>query len=396
MKNVLKLSGCLLFALLAVLIVLNLQSLPVGAKLSVTPAVSGLRQQENAFTYTLYLPIIHRPPDFIYGIYPDPSNYSSNISNVQDLGLGWVKMQMPWKDVEFAPGEPHWGAWDSRIEAYHEAGINVLLVLTKAPNWARPADDDRGVEGLPENPQTYVTFVLSVTERYSGKVQAIEVWDQQNLYYMVGGQGRVSAANYMELLGATYDAVKAEHPEITVVSGGLVPTGAPLPWAVDDRVYLRQMYALGLKDHCDAVGAMPSGFANPPDSLWPEGDLPNQGYDDHPSFFFRNTMEDYRRIIIDAGDEDKKIWATEFGWAVWRCTLDDRFTYAKQTSLEEQAQYIRRAYEMGKAWGWVGAMFLWNLDYALTAPNTELANFSILDSGGPTPAYEAVRDMPKP
>jgi hypothetical protein len=36
-------------------------------------------------------------------------------------------------------------------------------------------------------------------------------------------------------------------------------------------------------------------------------------------------------------------------------------------------------------------MFLWNLDYSLTAPGTELGFYSILD----TPAYEALRELEK-
>ncbi len=32
---------------------------------------------------------------------------------------------------------------------------------------------------------------------------------------------------------------------------------------------------------------------------------------------------------------------------------------------------------MAKSWGWVGPMFLWNLDYNVTQPSTELAAFGI-------------------
>jgi hypothetical protein len=80
---------------------------------------------------------------------------------------------------------------------------------------------------------------------------------------------------------------------------------------------------------------------------------------------------------------------------VWRFTGDARFVFAQRNSLDIQAQYTVKAYQMGKAWGWVGVMFLWNLDYGVTQPDSELANFSILTRGGGTPAYEALRAMPK-
>jgi hypothetical protein len=102
-------------------------------------------------------------------------------------------------------------------------------------------------------------------------------------------------------------------------------------------------------------------------------------------------MEEYRQVMVANGDGHKTIWPTEFGWPVWRFTGDERFVFAKQNSEAAQAQYSVRAYEMGRAWGWVGTMFLWNLDYNITAGSTELANFGIAG----TATYNALANMPK-
>jgi hypothetical protein len=177
-----------------------------------------------------------------------------------------------------------------------------------------------------------------------------------------------------------------------VVSGAMTPTGAPPPVAMDDVEYLRQMYANGAKGYFDAVGAHPSGFANDPEAVYQGGDYdPARGYDDHRSFFFRATMEAYRQVMVDNGDGSKTIWPTEFGWPVWRFTGDSRFTFAQENSVQRQAEYTVKAYQLGKSWGWVGTMFLWNLDYNVTAANSELANFGIAG----TPAYDALSSMPK-
>ncbi len=58
-------------------------------------------------------------------------------------------------------------------------------------------------------------------------------------------------------------------------------------------------------------------------------------------------------------------------------------------------QWIVQAYQMGKAWGWVGPMFVWNLDYGITAPGRESSYFSLLLPSGPVPAYYALAAMPK-
>ncbi|MEM7032043.1 MAG: hypothetical protein AAF629_20990 [Chloroflexota bacterium] len=334
---------------------------------------------------------------FDYGIQVDPGgDLNSHVGHVQSLGFRWIKVQMPWKEVEPYPGGYQWGRWDNLVDIYHRNGISVLLSIPKSPDWARPGDDDRSVEGPPADVQTYANFVAAVAGRYAGRVQAIEVWNEQNLYYEAGGEGRVNVDDYMALLRSSYWSIKNINPGMIVVSGAMTPTGAPFPWAVDDVLYLRQMYERGLKDVSDAIGAHPSGFANPPDALYQGGDYdPNRGYDDHRSFFFRNTMEEYRRVMVQFGDGNKAIWPTEFGWPVWFYHGDERFIFARDNTPEEQAQFIRRAYEISRAWGWVGPMFLWNLDYAVTSPNTELANFSIVTRNGLTPAYEALRNMPK-
>jgi spore germination protein YaaH len=330
---------------------------------------------------------------FGYGIQADPrGNTSANIGLIKGMGFNWVKFQMAWKDVESAPGNYSWGFWDEVIGSYSANGVKILLSIPKAPDWARPPDDDKTVEGPPQDPNTYANFVAAVAARYAGKVTAIEIWNEQNLYYEAGGQGRINPAAYTELLKLSYNAIKAVNPDMIVVTGALTPTGAPPPVALDDVEYLRQMYANGAKGFFDAVGAHPSGFANPPDALYQGGDFdPARGYDDHRSFFFRNTMEDYRRVMVENGDGDKTIWPTEFGWPVWRFTGDARFVFAQENSPDEQAQFTVKAYQLGREWGWVGTMFLWNLDYNVTAGNSELANFGIVG----TPTYDALAKMPK-
>ena len=104
-------------------------------------------------------------------------------------------------------------------------------------------------------------------------------------------------------------------------------------------------------------------------------------------------MEGYRHVMIAHGDGNKSIVPTEFGWAV-SDNPQAGYEYARDNTYTEQAQWITTAYQWGKNTGWVGPMILWNLDYGVTAPGTELSNFSLLRNG-PTPAYTAIANMPK-
>ena len=326
---------------------------------------------------------------FDYGMHVAPvDDLSAQIKQLQELQIGWVFIEMPWREVEPRENDYQWAAWDERIAAYHQAGLQILLSITAAPDWARPADDDKAVNGLPEEPQDYAKFVAQVARRYGDQIGAIEVWQAQNFYYAVGGEGRIVVDTYMALLKAAYQAIKTVDPTIVVISGSLTPTQAVPPFGIDDLAYLRRMYALGLKDVSDAIGAHLSGFANPPEATLSIGraDSPEREFDDHRSFFFRDTLEAYREVMLAYDDGHTLIWATSFGWPVLRY-YDKRFDFAKENSLEDQAAYTVRAFELGRQWGWVGPMFLFNLDYARLEPGDALANYSLLTEAGPTLTY---------
>jgi len=337
---------------------------------------------------------------FDYGIQVDPrGNKSANIGHIQTIGFRWVKFQMPWKDVEPTPGNYQWGTWDDVIGAYSGAGIKVLLSIPKAPDWARPAGDNRSVEGPPADYGTFAKFLGEVATRYKGRVQAIEVWNEQNLWYE-GGGSPMPPEQYVAMLSAAYQAIKAADPNMIVVSGAPTPAGSVAGAAIDDIDYLNGMYAAGVKNVSDAIGSHPSGYNCPATGDWqtvtdPTATSFRGPFDNrHHSWCFRGTMEGYRNVMVANGDTAKTIWPTEFGWAV-SSNPQAGYEYARDNTLQEQAQWIVEAYQQAKQWGWVGTMFLWNLDYGVTAAGTELANFAILTPGGPAPAYSGLAGMPK-
>jgi hypothetical protein len=159
------------------------------------------------------------------------------------------------------------------------------------------------------------------------------------------------------------------------------------------------MYAAGLKGAADVVGVHPSGYNCPASADWQTVTDPAAGFrgpfdNRHHSWCFRGTMEGYRNVMVANGDANKRLWPTEFGWAV-SDTPQTGYEYAADNTREEQAQWIVEAYQQAKGWGWVGPMFLWNLNYDVTRPGSEQAAFSIFTAGGPTPAYQALASMPK-
>lgn len=336
---------------------------------------------------------------FNYGIQADPNGDSQlNIGAVKELGFEWVKFQMPWKAVEPTQGSYDWAAWDTVIEAYAAQNIKVMLHIVKAPDWARPANDDKSVDGPPANLADYAGFVAEVARRYRDKVQAVEIWDEQNLWYKAGGKGRINAAAYVELLQQAYPAIKAANPNMLVISGGLTPAENVDNLALDDVEYLKQMYANGVKGYFDALGAHPAGTNCPALADWRTVTPAEAGAEvflepftrRHHSWCFLGTMEAYREVMLSNNDGGRAIAITQFGWAVGD-SPQPGYTFALDNTPAERARWLVEAYQWAKKQGWVGPMVLWNLDYSLTTPVTELGYFSIYY----TSAYEALVEMPK-
>ena len=371
-------------------------------ELSPTPAEEPTQPPEATPAPT---PLPSPPPagsaqaSFAYGIQVDPSGDPDEIiGHLKTLGIEWVKFQVSWKEMEPQENIRNWGEWDRLILAYHNAGYKILLSIVKAPDWARPANTDLSQDGPPADPQTYARFVGELAKRYKGGVQAIEVWNEQNLA-REGGGAPMPPADYVALLSAAYQAIKTADPSIVVVSGGPTPAGDVPGAAIDDITYLNAMYAAGLKGASDAIGAHPSGYNCPAAADWRTVTDPSAVFrgpfdNRHHSWCFRGTMEGYRDVMVANGDGDKRLWPTEFGWAV-SAAPHTGYEYAADTTREEQAGWIVEAFGQAKAWGWVGPTFLWNLNYDITRPGSEQAAFGILTSQGPTPAYRALANVPK-
>ncbi|MCO6452196.1 MAG: SH3 domain-containing protein [Caldilineales bacterium] len=343
---------------------------------------------------------------FGYGVQIQPyygADITAAANAIKDLGFNWVKWQVLWRDIEKAPGQFDWGEQDHLVGFFSGQGINVLSSVVKAPEWARPADADLGVEGPPADPQTFANFLGAFAGHYCGRVRAIEVWNEQNLHYEWGNEP-LDAARYMDLLKRSYAAIKAACPQMTVVSGALTPVGDYGNLAVDDFRYLEAMYQHGLKGVSDAIGAHPSGYNVPPNLTWQQacGFVSSENAQfmgpcdtPHHSWSARSTLEGYRNIMLKYGDGAKRIWPTEFGWAAGGA-FDGNYMYANDNTYDEQARWTRDFYQMMKNWGYVGPAFLWNLNFATTNPGSQLAQWSILDQfGGPGQTYEALKWMPK-
>ncbi len=321
----------------------------------------------------------------------------------------WIKLQASWEFLQ--PNGPTddvttstaYSIFQAHVQRAHNEGFNVLVSVAKAPDWARNTQEE---DGPPYDPQLLANFMTHLLERVGREVSAIEIWNEPNLRREWVGELPFSGAGYMQLFRPAYDAIRAFDPNMPIVTAGLAPTGTnPELGSVDDREYLRQMYAAGLGDPYYtnvAVGVHPYSWGNPPDARCCDN-IEGRSWDDDPHFFFMNTIEEYREIMVNNGHAAVQMWSTEFGWATWEGIPSEApelwMTY---NSAEQQAEYTIRAFQIGQSRDYMGPMFLWNLNFAnptLIEQRNEMVGYSLfvpLPNGGITrPLYDWLANRPQ-
>ncbi len=347
-------------------------------------------------------------------------NVDYTMGQVESLGMGWVKQQMRWADVERNPGEMEWGPYDWVVEAANQRGIKVMFSVVDAPSWKHSSYvDDNPEAAPPDDLADFADFLGIVAERYRGRIHAIEVWNEQNLDREWDTAEGVNAGRYVEMLRLSYQAIKSRDPNIIVISGALSPAAGP--WldpnnsnriiVMDDFEYLDQMITAGLLNYCDCVGTHHNGINIPPsvdcDGTYQDPDAQFRGYWDppqppHHSWCFKTTLEGYHEHIAAAG-EDKPLCVTEFGWATAEGFdgYPQGFEFALDNTLEEQAQWDVEAFQLMRQWGFVRLAFLWNLNFSQLhgglGPESPNAPYGIIDLQGiARPAFGAIGAMEKP
>jgi polysaccharide biosynthesis protein PslG len=315
------------------------------------------------------------------------------VNAVKAAGFGWVKQQVRWDGLQPSPGAaPGWGNLDSAVSAAQGAGLKVMFSTVAAPAWAAAPGSH-----FPKNPSDAAAFFGAMAAHFKGRVQAYEIWNEENFATEVGA-GQINAGNYVELLKAVYPAIKAADPAAIVVTGAPTPTGVNDPnIAFRDLTYLQQMYAYqngAVKPFFDALGAHNEPFGNQPEEDVAHHSAP--GYSTDPSFFFRQ-VEDYRNLMVQNGDGAKGIWETEIGYDS-NPLAPASYSYAQSITEQQQADWTVRLFSYAKQnYPWMGTMFIWNLNYqAVVGQGDEKWGFGYLRGDyTPRPAYTALATMPK-
>lgn len=287
-------------------------------------------------------------------------------------GAQSVRIDISWRMLEPVKSGT-FDAWglaqvDKAINMAAQRGLNPLVTLWMAPQWANGSTDERvpvtsaaGLKGL-----TAVSKKLAI--RYKTSVSAWEVWNEPNdNNFMRGANPKV----YAGMLRAAYSGFKAGNPAAKVVFGG--------PSYVDD-VWVRQALAAGAKGKYDVMAVHPyQGVADEA----PE--LPDNG-----TKWRMNHLPALIAAMKAYGDGAKEIWFTEFGWRVAQ-TAPDAANWQRGVSPTTQADYLARTIDLIQSTYPQVTRVYWYTDRVSSTDANNTGYGMVYPDGSVTPALAGLR-----
>jgi hypothetical protein len=310
------------------------------------------------------------------------------VAAIKDSGFGWVKQQVRWsthKDSDL----------DQAIGPANAAGIKVLVSVVTTPSNLRGG---RGEDGPPDDYKQFGAFVGGLATRYKGRIHAYELWNEENFSREWGGN-RIDPCAYVRLLREGYQAIKAADPNAVVISGALTPTGVTdANLAVDDKVYLEQMYQCeggAFLRVADAVGAHMAGYNNAPEDEPGKQSVNTPGFKGHMSFYFKR-IDDLHGVMA-ANKDPRPMWLTEYHWASAQGPVPDGYEWTTHLSEDQAADFLARSVQsIRQSRPWVGAVFVWNLNFRTFQDyhKSETAIFGMLNEDwSPRKLFEALKAL---
>jgi hypothetical protein len=209
----------------------------------------------------------------------------------------------------------------------------------------------------PDNVDAWGNWVYSTVNEFKGYVHVWEIWNEPNLNKFFSGKDPVK---YTDFLKRGYTEAKSADPTCFVLGGSIAFTHSA---ALD---FLRTIYENDGGNYMDALSWHPYCDPYAPEDTT---STPN------PYVYLTRV----RDLMNEYGQQNKKIWITEVGWSSYN------------TGDTLQAEYLARALELARDWGWVDTFIIYNWKDSSTS-GTSTKGLLRTDLSL-KPAYDAVKDF---
>lgn len=317
------------------------------------------------------------------------SALNTELDGIAKLGVGWIRFDMQWSDVQRTGSETfNWNNIDRVVAAANARHLRILAILDYTPAWARSYECPDTIHCAPADPTLFAAFAKAAAERYTSQgVIDWEIWNEPNLMgYWPSTVNHVS--NYVTLLEAAYTAIKAVNPSAGVISGSLAPAATTNSGSIAPLDFLTQMYTDGAKNYFDAVGFHPYSYPA----------MPNDFQNWNAWSQMASTSPSLRSIMAANGDAGKHIWITEYGAPTDGPgnleTEGDGNSFPGQPDHVTEAlqdEMLIEAVAQVRTFPWAGPFFWYSYQDLGTSQDTNENFFGLVRYDGSTkPAYDAL------
>lgn len=295
---------------------------------------------------------------------------------ISSTGAKWIRYDFDWSLIQPDNARSYnWSRYDAIVAESKKYNLSVLGIIDFTPAWARLAACSGSAKCRPSNPQAFASFASILAKRYKSQgVHDWEIWNEPNSKDF--WQPTPSPQDYSLLLKDTSIALKQADPKAFVITGGLSPqpTNGITYSPID---FLSAVYAQGVKDYFDAVGDHPYTFPLSPkshaDDAWSQ---------------MASPQSSLRKIMVKNGDQQKKIWITEFGaptggpGPVSTISNPQLNNYPYVVDEDLQAKILGDALSLYSSYGWVGPFFVYSIQDAGTDQSTNENFFGLVRADG--------------
>jgi len=298
---------------------------------------------------------------------------SQTLDLIAQAGIGWIRIDMNWFQLEPSKDHYNWGFMDSVVNNARARGLEIFATLAYTPGWASGTDN---IADPPQNTADWYDFVYDAVSRYSGKVKYWGMWNEPNLENFFTGNGW----QYREwILKVGAQAAKDADPSCLVLAPELAHLSSS-----DWPGFMDEVMKAGGADYIDIITHHCYKGTTGEDVF---------DYLDAGAFHWPWDPPPLMDVLKDLGVDDKPVWLTEVGWHTsGKAALDPSLTEGKDSVSEsDQALYYHQLLWGVHERGYLEKVFPYEIK---DDPNPDVPNWGIVKADyTPKEAYYTYRDF---
>lgn len=246
--------------------------------------------------------------------YPDKKTINKVVELMRAAGVGIVRMDFLWEEIEPRQGEFEFAKYDYIVDTLIKNKIAILGLLNYGVSWAAGC---ASWNSPPSDNSLFVRYAVTVASRYKDKIKYWEIWNEPDSSTYWADQDGLKS--YVGLLKDVYPALKKAVPDCKILNGGLAMGLSSV----------NRLYENGAKEYFDILNIHIF------DSTLISGSV--KRVTAYPKLAYK--------VMARNGDGHKKIWITEIGCpGIKKDTAVGAWWMGDNPTEEEQAGWLEEVF----------------------------------------------------